>query len=391
MTYLQNDPRHSNPPRKWLLLSLLLATCLPLWLSGCGSDEKSGNGGNGGNGANGRPAITVTWAPASEQQVREVRHAVGSIEALASPAIAAQVSGAIESIHVEEGERVERGEILANIEAADHRDERASAAADVARLRAQVEVQQRNLRRTRELYAEEHISEDEVDNAEAELESREQRLAAAQAKLRRAERDLARTSIRADIDGVVSERLVSTGDYVSTGTPLFNLVDLSRLRVRIPLSERLVGRIDEQTPLKLRNHSEPQHYLETTVAETRPEISSSTLSMHLLAFIDNPGNWQPGASVDAEVVLDIREDVVLPTQSVVRRPAGHVAYILSEDGNSVIERKVETGARMGDRVEITSGIEPGDKVIVDGAGFLSDGAKVRAQRYDASSAVAATE
>lgn len=385
MTYLQTDPKLSKSPRKWLLLSLLLATCLPLWLSGCSSDEKSGNG------ANGQPALTVTWAPASEQQVREVRHAVGSIEALVSPAIAAQVSGTIESIHVEEGERVERGEKLANIEAADYRDERSSAAADVARLRAQVEVQQRNLRRTRELYAEEHISEDEVDNAEAELEGREQRLAAAQAKLRLAERDLARTSIRADIDGVVSKRLVSTGDYVSAGTPLFNLVNLNRLRVRIPLSERLIGRVDEQTPLKLRSHTDPQHYLETTVTETRPEISSSTLSMHLLAFIDNPGNWQPGASVDAEVVLDIREDVVLPTQSVVRRPAGHVAYILSEDGNSVLESKVETGARMGDRVEITSGIEPGDKVIVDGAGFLSDGAKVRAQRYDASSAAAATE
>ena len=385
MTYLHPDPTHSVFPPKSMLGRLLAAICLTVLLSSCGSNEEETNAGDGNAASNnGRPAIAVTWIAASAQEIREVRNAVGSVEALGSPTIAAEVSGTIEAINVAEGEQAEADAPLAKIDAADYRDKRASAAAEVSRLTAQVEVQQRNLRRTRELSADEHVSEDEVDNAEAELDSRKQQLAAARANLRQAERNLGRTQIRAPTAGVISERLISVGDYVTAGEPLFNLVNRQRLRIRIPVSERLVERIDATTTLKLSNQSASQPPVTTTVTATKPVISPRTRSMHLLAFIDNPGNWQPGASVDAQVVLDTREDIVLPTQSVVRRPAGNVVYILTADGQGVTQRQVETGTRMGDEIEITSGIELGDKVIVDGAGFLSDSAKVRATPHASS-------
>lgn len=160
-----------------------------------------------------------------------------------------------------------------------------------------------------------------------------------------------------------------------------------RDRARIPVSERLAQHIDSQTQLQLRNRSGSPSEYSATVTNMRPNISPRTRSLHLLAAIDNPGDWRPGASIDAEVVLDVREQIVLPTQSVVRRPAGEVVFILDDDEQTVTERSVETGTRMGDRIEISSGVESGERVVVDGAGFLTDGAEVRAEeREDSESA-----
>ncbi|MCG5530605.1 efflux RND transporter periplasmic adaptor subunit [Halorhodospira halochloris] len=381
MTYLQPDLKPSPRQNQLQRLSLLLALCLPLiWLSGCGDDDAEDND-------QGRPSIAVTWTAASEQQVRETRNAVGSIEPLSAPFIAAEISGIIATIKVDEGDEIEQGDLLAEIEADDYRDERDSAAADVARLTAQVGVQERNVRRAQELYADDHISADELDNAEADLESREQELTAALANLRRAERNLERTRIRSGIDGAVSERHVSAGDYAAAGDPLFDLTDTHNLKARIPVSERLAQHIDSQTQLQLRNRSGSPSEYSATVTNMRPNISPRTRSLHLLAAIDNPGDWRPGASIDAEVVLDVREQIVLPTQSVVRRPAGEVVFILDDDEQAVTERTVETGTRMGDRIEISSGVESGERVVVDGAGFLTDGAEVRAEeREDSESA-----
>ncbi|WP_200192457.1 efflux RND transporter periplasmic adaptor subunit [Halorhodospira abdelmalekii] len=380
MTDLHPAPK--APARRGLFtrLGLLTALCLPLWLSGCGNNDEADAGDPG------RPAIAVTWLTADDDEIRETRHAVGTVEALAKPLIAAQISGVITALHADEGERIGAGELLATIEEDDYRDERDRAAAEVARLTAQVGVQERNVRRTRELRADGHLSEDELDNAEAELEAREQELAAALSSLRRAERDLERTRIRSGIDGAVEARHISKGDYVAPGDPLFELVDTHRLQVRIPVSERLAPRIDDETTLLLYNRAAQPQHLETTVTGIRPSIGARTRSLQLLAAVENPGKWQPGASIDAEIVLDLRTGVVLPGQSVVRRPAGEVVYILDDDDETVRERGVETGTRMADRIEIRSGVEPGERVIVDGAGFLTDGASVRAEAHEDESA-----
>jgi multidrug efflux pump subunit AcrA (membrane-fusion protein) len=96
---------------------------------------------------------------------------------------------------------------------------------------------------------------------------------------------------------------------------------------------------------------------------------------------DNHRRWRPGGSVTVDVVVDARDDsLTVPAESVVRRPAGTVAYVL-EDGTAH-ERTVETGVQSGDWIEILSGLAAGERVIRSGAGFMTDGAPVQVASGD---------
>jgi hypothetical protein len=94
------------------------------------------------------------------------------------------------------------------------------------------------------------------------------------------------------------------------------------------------------------------------------------------ALVDLPAgsDWPPGGSVTARIVLASRDGVVVPAASVVRRPAGDVVYVASDD--KVAEHKVMVGIRDSNVAEILDGIEAGAAVVVSGAGFLTDGALV---------------
>ncbi len=371
---LDSSPEAPSRPRR--ARAMVAVAALALLATACGDDADNGE-------ENGdEEALSATWIEAAEEEIREVRNTVGSVEARSRPLLAAEVGGVVDTIHVDEGARVERGDLLAEIDREDHVDDRDAAAADVARLTAMVGVQERNVARNRELYEDEHISEDELDNAEAELEAREEELASALAQLRRAERDLGRTQIHAVVSGAVDERHISEGDYVNAGDPVFELINMDRLKVRLPVSESLAPRLDSGTELVLSSRSGLHPDLDTTISELRPGIRDATRSLQLIAEVDNPGGWRPGASVEAEVVLDVRDGIVLPNQSVVRRPAGEVVYILDEDSDTVEERTVEVGTRLGDRAEIRDGLESGERVILDGAGFLTDGARVDAAPHE---------
>ena len=95
----------------------------------------------------------------------------------------------------------------------------------------------------------------------------------------------------------------------------------------------------------------------------------------------NPGSWRPGGTINGELVMNrIENALLIPEPSVVLRPQGHVVYILNDALNSVEERLVETGVLSKDLLEVHSGLNPGDKVVVDGAGFLTGGAVVSVQQ-----------
>ncbi|MFP4147181.1 MAG: efflux RND transporter periplasmic adaptor subunit [Halorhodospira sp.] len=364
-------PRSSFRLGAGLLVALLLTACGDEGSENEGEDERE------------RSSVSATWIEAEPQTLRVTREAVGSLESRSQPLITAEVGGVIEKIHHDEGDPVDRGDLLAEIESEDYRDDRDQAAAEVAGMTARVGVQERDLRRARELHADNHISEDELDNVEAELESRQAELDAALAQLRRAKRALERTRIRAAIDGQIDARNISEGDYVRAGDAAFELVDTQRLRARLSVSEALIPRLVEGSELVLRNRSADQEETTVTVSDLRPTIERTTRSLQVLADFENPDGWRPGASIKGELVLDQREAIVVPTQSVVRRPAGETVFVLGEGDERVEARTVELGARQADRVEIRSGLEPGDRVIVDGARFLSDGATVQAEPHEA--------
>jgi hypothetical protein len=117
-----------------------------------------------------------------------------------------------------------------------------------------------------------------------------------------------------------------------------------------------------------------------TVTEVRPMVGTNNRAVEALVDLPAGTDWPPGGSVTARVVLASREGVVVPTGSVVRRPAGDVVYVLKDD--KVTERRVTVGIRTSERAEVLAGVAAGETVVLSGAGFLTDGALVAVREPD---------
>jgi RND family efflux transporter MFP subunit len=218
------------------------------------------------------------------------------------------------------------------------------------------------------------LSESMLEEAIAQESAREAELNDARARLAEAEYRLDRTRIRSPVDAIVERRLISVGDFVSPGTPVVTIVGKDRLRVVLPFPERLSGQLRPGLSVTLDQPSRPGDVVTCTIGEVRPMVGTNNRAIEALANLPAGTDWPPGGSVTARVVLASRDGVVVPAGSVVRRPAGDVVYVVKDD--KAIERKVTVGIRTSALAEMLSGVEPGETVVVSGAGFLTDGALV---------------
>lgn len=318
--------------------------------------------------------VRVTAAEAERRAVEVTEWAVGIIESRFAPQVSAQVSGEVVKLYVDEGAAVEAGAPLADIASQEYRLERTAAEADVQRLQALLDNEQRALARARELFRDNLVSADALDQAESQLKARQGELAGAEARLADSERLLGKTRLLAPVRSQVATRQIDVGDYVQTGTVAFDLVDVENLRVRLPFPEYQAPRLRTGLPVRLSSAASDQT-VSADISEVRPDVNPANRAITVIVDFANPGSWRPGASVRAEVVLEVRPDALLvPQVAVVRRPAGDVVYVI-EDGVAR-ERPVRRGERNGAFVEILDGLAPGERVAVDGAGFLTNGAAV---------------
>lgn len=320
-------------------------------------------------------ATPVTVATAERGPVQHVEIAVGRLQADSAPRVAAEISGRVTAIHADAGDAVAAGDPLAELDPEPWRLAVNSAAAEVTRLEAVLANQRVRTERLRNLAGRQSVSEQELEAAETEVQALQAQLEEARSRVEDARYNLERARIHSPVDGRIQQRMVSAGDYVSAGTPLFELVDSEHLRAVLPLPERLQERLREGLDVYLSRAGPGEDEVRGRVSEIRPAVGGGSRAVDLIVELDNPGGWRPGGSVTGRVVLAEREGVTVPLQAVIRRPGGRVVYRV-DDGRAV-EQIVETGVQTGERMEITAGLEGGDRVAVDGAGFLTDGARVQ--------------
>lgn len=320
--------------------------------------------------------IRVTTADIRRTTVEQIESAVGIIESRRSPQIAAQVSGEVVRVIVEEGQRVEAGQVLAELDDEQYRLERVSDEAEAGRLEALVRKQQRELERARRLLAESLVAQDQIDGIESDLDALENQLVGARAKVADSERRLAETRLVSPVRAEIAARNIDVGDYLQTGTVAFDLIDVENLRVRLPFPEYRVPQLRAGQTVRLSSPASAGGTVVAKITDIHPSINPANRSVTVIVDFANPGDWRPGASVRADVIIETRTDVmVVPQVSVVRRPAGDVIYEL--DGNVARERIVTRGQRIEGSIEIRFGLAGTERIIVDGAGFLTDGATVK--------------
>jgi len=147
------------------------------------------------------------------------------------------------------------------------------------------------------------------------------------------------------------------------------------LYVRLPFPENVAQRLRSGQPVELSDFTQPGQTVRGTIREIRPALSATTLSRDVIVTVAN-NNWRPAGSIRGEVTLGIRRAaLVVPETAVVLRPKGSVVYAVS--GEHAKERVVTTGIQRDGFIEVRSGLEAGETIVVDGAALLSDGAKIK--------------
>ncbi|MCZ6517808.1 MAG: efflux RND transporter periplasmic adaptor subunit [Gammaproteobacteria bacterium] len=319
--------------------------------------------------------VRVTTTGVERRSVEETEWAVGIIESRSSPQMAAQVAGEIIQVLVDEGSSVSAGQLLAVINNEEYQLEHAENEAGLRRLAALMRNQELELERSQKLYADNLVAQFEVDGMEAQLEAITQELEGAKARVSESQRRLRETRLTAAVKGEIAERHIDVGDYVQTGTIVFDLIDTANLRVRLPFPEYRAPKLAKGLNVRLSSIAAGNEAVHTTITEVRPSVNPANRSLTVVIDFPNPGSWRPGASVRAEVVLEVREDAIMvPQISVVRRPAGDVVYVIN--AGMAEERLIERGLRNGNLVEVRAGLTGGERIAVDGAGFLTNGARV---------------
>ncbi len=320
--------------------------------------------------------VPVTVTTVRRMTLEDWRHSVGQLEPFEDPLLSAEVSGRVVKLNVKEGDAVKAGEVVAQLDDADYRLARDMARTDIARVEALLKAAELRMRRISTLVHKGSAPQSALDDATAQRDSLRAQLAGAQVRLQQAERSLAKTRIVSPVGGRVARRMVSVGDLVAPGKPVMRIVASNTMKVRLPYPERELASIRAGQRVRLSTPASPEQHIEAKVTSVSPEIDMASRSAHVLVVMKNVHGWRAGASVDGAVLVGVRKDAfVVPETSVVLRPEGHVVFMLGQDGR-VHERKVRLGLRVDGMVEVIDGFAGGERVVVDGAGFLIDGVMV---------------
>ncbi|MBW2232976.1 MAG: efflux RND transporter periplasmic adaptor subunit [Deltaproteobacteria bacterium] len=319
--------------------------------------------------AAGEPALSTSEAPAvvvarvSEQPFPFTIEALGTARANESVEIRPLVSQRIVAIRFEEGQRVEAGRVLVELQSAEAR-------ADVASARATLAESESQLRRTRTLYETKAVS-------ASELEQRLTRRDADRAALDAAEARLADTRVRAPFAGVLGLRHVSIGSYATPNTVITTLDDTDTIKLDFEVPETVLARVVTGLAISARSAAWPEATFEGRVAaiDTRVDPVSRTLTVRALLPNDD-GRLRPGMFLTVLLVRDDIRALVVPEAAIVPERSRQFVYVV--DAEERIERReVRTGRRQPGWVEIIRGLAAGEVIVVEGTQKALPGQPVR--------------
>ncbi|MEE4607297.1 MAG: efflux RND transporter periplasmic adaptor subunit [Desulfobacteraceae bacterium] len=376
----------------WPLVMVLMA-------AGCGDKIQPGT-----TARDGGPAVTVQIAATRLERTPRYYEAVGTVEARQSATLSAKVMGAIQSVNAREGDVVARDAVLvaivsrqldagftgarAGLEAAIKARDAAAAAHQAAA--AQARLAAATHQRYQSLAVGESVSAQELDEvqsrqdaaaatqarAAADLEAAEQQVLQARAALVAAGADRGDTFVRAPFDGRVSARLVEPGDLAAPGRPLLTLEADEGFRVQMQLPEDHRGAVYAGQPLAVNIPALGPEWFPVPVEEILPTTDAATRSVQVRLGL--PPRDDVSAGLFARVRVPVGETVVLrvPETAVVQHGQLTGVFTVNEDLTARFVL-VRTGATGDGRIEILSGLQDGQRIVVDPPATLHHGGRVQ--------------
>ena len=345
----------------------------------------------------------VKVVKAAEAKAARVVSATGTLAADDQVVLGTKVIGRISEISVDLGSRVRKGQTIARIDPSDYRlrVDQAEAALQQARVRLglpaegssdRIDPEQTSLvhqaaamlkearlthDRMAELWKGKYIARADLDAAVSklavaegqyqaaieEIRNRQGMLVQRRSELEIARQQLADTAIVAPTEGAVSERQVSVGQYLAAGAPVVTLVRIDPLRLRLAVPERDAGAVHVGQTVELTVEGDSVKY-PGRVARLSPAIAENNRTLLIEAEVPNgKGMLRPGSFAKADIVIDAGQEIVTVPRDSIITFAGIEKVLMVVEGKAV-EKRVRTGRRIGEQVEVTEGIVAGNQVIV---------------------------
>ena len=358
--------------------------------------------------------VTITSAAAVEQPIARFIRATGTLMAQDQADVAAETAGRVVSTPIERGSRVADGaemvRVVATETSAQVKEAEANAAQIEARLgmsadaafdvnavpevqnaKASYELAQGEFNRIKSLLDQRVVSQSEYDQRRTQMEATRQQyeaakngaaqqyqsLQAARARVAMAHKALADTVVRAPFAGVVAERLVSVGDYVTKGMKVAVVVRVNPLRVVLTIPEQFVSAVAAGQSVTFDVDAYPGRSFEGKVKYISPSLEADRRALTVEAVVPNPnGDLKPGLFATARLEQPSRTPGILVPSAAVQTSAG-TSRLFVVNGDRVEERIVTTGQVVGDLVEITKGLKGAERVATSNVGKLADGVKVK--------------
>ncbi|AWH16110.1 efflux RND transporter periplasmic adaptor subunit [Stenotrophomonas sp. ZAC14D2_NAIMI4_7] len=390
-------PRGSGGSRRWLWIVLAL---LVLLLGGA-AFLLFGR----------EPAVEVSTAPAVAIQQgnasSSVLDASGYVVARRMATVSAKITGKVREVMIEEGMRVEAGQIMATLDPIDADAQRSLSASQVQAARAQVaglQAQQRQAAaeasRLQALVGQQLVSRSQYDQAVAQRDSLRAQLETAQRNVKVASDQLAiadlgvdNNIVRAPFSGVVTAKAAQPGEIVSplsagggfTRTGIGTIVDMDSLEIEVEVGEAFIGRVQPKMPVEATLNAYPEWKIPGEVIAIIPtaDRGKATVKVRVALKVKDPRIVpEMGVRVSfleqaqPQAAASTAQGVRVPDNAVVQRDGASVAFVLGDD-NRVQQRSVQTGQAMGKDRQLLKGVSAGEAVVLSPPDTLHDGSKVQ--------------
>ncbi|MCJ7452920.1 MAG: efflux RND transporter periplasmic adaptor subunit [Steroidobacteraceae bacterium] len=306
-------------------------------------------------------AVRVIVAPVRNERLTAEIEALGTANANESIDVTAKVSNLVTAVRFEEGQQVQKGNLLIELDGAQARAELAIAEAAVTESRSQY-------KRSRELYTTKALSEAQLDQIEAALKANEARVAVAQARL-------ADTMIRAPFAGRVGLRRVSPGSLVNPGTVITTLDDTATIKLDFTVPESYLSTLAPGLPITALSIAYPGRTFEGKVSSVDSRVDPNTRSVTVRALVPNPENLlKPGMFMNVRLERGAADALLVPEQALVPEQGDVFVFVL--EGDAVAKRLIRIGQRRVGDVQVLQGLSAGDLVVTEGTQKLRDGVRV---------------
>lgn len=340
------------------LVSMCAVAALAFAVSGC---QKKNDGGMAAKMAG--MAVNVVAVEAKRQTIEDKISLVGSMAANESVEIKSEIDGVIEELNFEEGQKVKKGQVLVAVD-------KSKLQASLAQAEASLKLAQTTGTRYQSLIESQAISKQEFDQAQANLEA-----AKATADLVKAE--LQDATIEAPFDGVIGERKVSTGQFITKGSSITFLINQDPMKAQFRIPEKYLGQLEQKQTIEITVAAYPDEIFKGEVYFIDPQIDDLTRTALVKAIVQNTdGKLRVGMFANLQLIVHVRNNaVVIPETALIPKDEDVSVFVIDAESKAQL-RPIKVGIRMAGTVEVVSGLEEGEKVITEGFQKIGPGSKV---------------